>query len=301
MKKLFLDDNQQLRNGWWILIFIVLFLVSRVVYTPLSHALKGFGAAAQWLEPMPFIFILLVTWICTRLRREPLSSIGFELDRRWLKQLACGTLIGVAAMLLIVGMIWVVGGVRLQLDPAHSLSSLIYGLYMFTCVALFEEGLFRGFVFQRMVDGVGVWPAQIAIGLLFAVGHWGNPGMNGTTEVFATLDLALGAIMLGLAYLRTGSLALPIGLHLGWNWTQGHVLGFGVSGFGYTGWFQPVFQGLPQWISGGEFGPESSGFAVLVDVIVIVLLWRWKGVARNGRTNSSQVEAATAGELVATA
>ena len=175
---------------------------------------------------------------------------------------------------------------------------------MFTCVALFEEALFRGFVFQRMVDGVGVWPAQIAIGLLFAVGHWGNPGnpgMHGTTEVFATLDLALGAIMLGLAYLRTGSLALPIGLHLGWNWTQGHVLGFGVSGFGYTGWFQPVFQGSPQWISGGEFGTESSGFAVLVDLIVIVSLWRWKGVARNDRTNSSQVEAATAGELVAPA
>jgi len=37
--------------------------------------------------------------------------------------------------------------------------------------------------------------------------------------------------LLGLAYLRTRSLTLPIGLPFGWNWTQGAVFGFGVSGY----------------------------------------------------------------------
>jgi uncharacterized protein len=277
--KLLLDENRRLRNGWWILIFVLLFLLSRAAYTPLSRLLKPIDPSGQWLEPLRFLFVLLVTWVCTRLRGESLSSVGYRLDRRWLKEAMLGVVLGTAMMLVIVGVIWAVGGVRLTLDPSRSVATLFDGLYLFLCVALFEETLFRGFVFQRMVDGIGFWAAQLALALLFAAGHGGNPGMQGVTEVFAMLDLGLGAIMLGLAWQRTGSLALPVGVHLGWNWTQGHVLGFGVSGFGYSEWFQPVFQDFPQWLSGGEFGPESSIVAVLVDVIVIALLVRWKGVA----------------------
>jgi uncharacterized protein len=277
--KLLLDENRRLRNGWWVLVFVLLFLVSRAAYTPLSRILKQIDSSGQWLEPLRFVFVLLVTWVCTRLRRESLSSVGFHINGRWLGQMFCGTLLGMGMMLAIVGMIWAVGGVRLNLDPSRSVATLGYGLYLFLCVALFEETLFRGFLFQRMVDGIGFGGAQLALALLFAVGHWGNPGMQGATEVFATLDLGLGAIMLGLAWRRTSSLALPIGLHLGWNWMQGHVLGFGVSGFDYAGWFQPAFAGLPQWLTGGEFGPESSVIAVFVDAVAIFLLWRWKGVA----------------------
>ena len=285
----FVNDGRSLRNGWWILVFVGLFLISRIGYTPLSHGLKSAGVPASWLEPLRFVFVLLVTWACTRLRREPLSSVGFRLDRQWWKESAIGTLLGVTLMLVIVGFIWMVGGVRLQLDPARSASALFYGFYVFAFVALFEETLFRGFLFQRLVDGIGVWCAQILVALLFAIGHWGNPGMNGVTEVVATLDLGLGAVMLGLAWLRTRSLALPIGLHLGWNWMQGNVLGFGVSGFDYTGWFKPVFLDSPAWLTGGDFGPESSVFSLLVDGVAIVLLWRWKGTTyRLARAHSSE-------------
>jgi membrane protease YdiL (CAAX protease family) len=260
-----------------------LFLLSRALYTPLSQGLRQLGLAPGWLEPLRFLFVLAVTWACTRLRREPLGSIGLRIDRRWLLELGIGSALGTALMLVIVGLIVATGGVHLQLDPQRNVVDLGYGLYLFLCVALFEETLFRGFVFQRLIDGAGFWIAQGALAVLFAAGHWGNPGMQGATEVVAGIDLALGAIMLGLAYRRTGSLALPVGLHLGWNWTQGHVLGFGVSGFEYTGWLQPGFTGLPQWLTGGEFGPESSIFAILVDLVMIAALWRWKGSCSDRR------------------
>lgn len=279
LKSFFLDSNRRLRNGWWILLFVALFLLSRVLYTPISQILRHAGIPATWLEPLRFVFVLLVTSICTRLRGDPLSSIGFRIDLRWIRQWVAGALLGIASMAVIVGLIWLAGGIRLELDPARSVGTLVYGLYLFLFVALFEETLFRGFLFQRLVDGAGVWIAQLALALLFAAGHWGNPGMYGATEVVASLDLGLGAIMLGLAWLRTRSLALPVGLHLGWNWMQGHVLGFGVSGFDYAGWYQPQFLDRPQWLTGGEFGPESSVFAVLVDVVVIGLLWKWRGTS----------------------
>jgi hypothetical protein len=120
---------------------------------------------------------------------------------------------------------------------------------------------FRGFVFQRLVDGLRPWIALAGLGLLFAMAHWNNPGMEGATRWLAAGSMASGGIMFGLAWLRTRSLALPVGIHLGWNWTQGHVLGFGVSGFDHNGWLQPLFQGQPQWLTGGEFGPEASLFA----------------------------------------
>jgi len=279
LKNVFLNSNERLRNGWWILIFIALMLASRFVYTPVSRALQELGASKDWLEPLRFGLLLLVTWICVRLRKEPLSSIGFVLDGRWARELGVGSVFGIASALLAVTMMWAVGGVHLELDPARSLTMLAYGVYVFLFVALFEEALFRGFVFQRLVAGAGVWVAQIALGLLFATSHWGNPDMQGATLVWATLELFLGAVLLGLAYLRTRSLALPIGIHFGWNWAHGNLLGFDVSGFEHAGWFRPLLQDMPEWVTGGSFGPEASIFAVIVDVLLILMLWKWKGSA----------------------
>ncbi len=277
MKHVLLDSNGRLRNGWWILIFVALFLASRFAYTPVSRALQALGTDKAWLEPLRLAFLLGVTWVCVRLRRERLSSIGFLLDGRWARELGVGAVFGVASALLAVAMIWAVGGVRLELDPARSVATLAYGAYVFLFVALFEETLFRGFVFQRLVAGAGPWVAQIALGLVFATSHWGNPDMHGATLAWASVELFLGAVLLGLAYLRTRSLALPIGIHFGWNWAHGYVMGFGVSGFEHAGWFRPVLQDVPEWVSGGRFGPEASLFAVLVDVLLIVVLWKWKG------------------------
>ncbi len=277
LKTLFFNPNHQLRNGWWILIFLAFIAVSRFAYKPVTHGLKDLGLSKQWLEAVPFLFALLVTWACTRLRKEPLSSVGFRLNQRWFKEMAWGTLAGIAMAIATVALIFAIGGVRFELDPARSIGVLLAGLYLFLFVALFEETLFRGFMFQRLLAGVGVWPTQIALATLFAVAHWGSPGMQGTTEIVAFLDIFLAAVMLGLAYLRTGSLALPIGLHLGWNWTEGSVLGFGVSGYDFPGWLRPIFQGQAEWLTGGAFGPESSVFSPLITLVPILLLWRWKG------------------------
>ncbi|QBB70996.1 CPBP family intramembrane metalloprotease [Pseudolysobacter antarcticus] len=277
MRAFFCNPEGQLRNGVWIVIFLVLFVASRFVYHPVSQAIQHLNFDAAWLQPLPFIFALLVTWACVRLRRQRLSSVGFEMDRRWAKEVGVGVGIGTAAMLAIAALIVATGGAQLSLDPARSLAALGSAAWVFACVALFEETLFRGFVFQRMVDGAGIWIAQISLALLFAIAHWDNPGMEPTTQVLAMIDTALGAILLGLAYLRTRSLALPIGIHFGWNWAQGALLGFDVSGFAQAGWLHAEILDKPQWVTGGKFGPEASMFAVIVDLITVALLWRWRG------------------------
>jgi membrane protease YdiL (CAAX protease family) len=292
---LFLDSERRLRNGWWMVVFLALVALTAIAYRPVSRGLKGLGATELWLEPAPFLFCLFATWAATRLRREPLSSVGFRLGPAWAKQAALGTLAGMGTLTLAVVMIWATGGVSFELDPARSVGGLLVGLYVFLFVALLEETLYRGFLFQRFVAGAGVVIAQVAMGLLFAVAHWGNPGMTGAAKIWATVDTALGAMVLGLAFLRTRSLALPIGLHLGWNWAQGSLFGFGVSGIGQAGWLRPVFHGKAEWLTGGSFGPEASAFAVVVDLASIALLWRWRGTAATA--SPERGDAGTAGPL----
>ena len=281
LKKFLRNDQGQLRNGWWILIFIAVFLASQLVYHPVSKWLQNIGADHSSLSPLPVVFLLVVTWICMRLRRQPLSAVGLSLDAKWLRLALYGTAFGSVQMVAVTALIYAAGGISFSLDPAHGLAALAYGAWVFAWVALLEELLFRGFVFQRLVDGIGAPTALLLMAALFAIAHWGNPGMEGTTEFWASIDTALGGILLGLAYLRTGSLALPIGIHFGWNWIQGSWLGFDVSGLQQAGWLLPQLLDKPQWLSGGAFGPEASVFAVVVDAMAVLLLWRWKGVARD--------------------
>jgi membrane protease YdiL (CAAX protease family) len=279
MRKLMFDDRQRLRNGWWILVYLLVLAAAMAGFQLLVPVLKRHHIKPGfWVEALLFLFTLLATWICTRLRREPLASVGFRLDRRWAAEAARGVLLGGGLILLAAALLWAVGGVTWTLAPGRSLGMLGTGFLGFILVALFEENLFRGFIFQRLLAGLGVWPAQLILALLFAVSHWSNPGMTGATRAWASLDIALAALFLGLAFLRTGSLALPVGIHLGWNWVQGYVLGFGVSGSAkQPGWLLPVFHGRPDWVSGGAAGLEASVFGVLVAILGLVLLWRWRG------------------------
>jgi hypothetical protein len=80
---------------------------------------------------------------------------------------------------------------------------------------------------------------------------------NPNLSWLAFLGLFLSGLFLAYGYLRTEQLWLPIGLHLGWNFFEGIVFGFPVSG-NYT--YQLVRQTTtgPELITGGAFGPEAG-------------------------------------------
>lgn len=279
MPPVFLDDQQRVRNGWRILGYLAavaaLFFILGVAYGMVPKALRPPGAE-PWIE---FLIFLGAAWTCLRLEREPLVSLGFRLDGRWAWELALGALGGFLLMAVTAVLVRALGGFHWVRTPGVGIGSLSRGLWLYLGVAFAEETGFRGYAFQRLIRGLGVPAAQILFALLFALVHWGNPGMAGATRIWATVNIGLAAILLGLAYLRTGSLALPIGIHLGWNWTQGTLLGFGVSGNAEAGWWMPVLHGRPEWLTGGAFGLEASLPCVLVCSLAILLLARWKGSA----------------------
>jgi membrane protease YdiL (CAAX protease family) len=299
MRRVLFGLDGRLRNGWWALVFVAVLAVFMGAHVGLVKALAWAGIPkGPWLIGLAVLVVLAATWVCTRLRKEPLSSVGLRLDARWARDLGWGTALGAGQIALAAFMLWSLGGVRFHLDPAHSVRALASGFLMFLAVGFVEELLYRGFLFQRLRDGMGTWPTQVLLAVLFALAHWGNPGMEGMVRIWATVDIAVGAVVLGLAYLRTRSLALPVGIHLGWNWMQGPVLGFAVSGTSrHEGWFRPTFVGDPSWFSGGAFGLEASVFAVIVDLLLLggLLAWKGSGVEAPSSGGAAAVPAREAG------
>jgi membrane protease YdiL (CAAX protease family) len=284
MRSVFTDDQGALRNGWKILGFVALLNLADFLAAVFVH--PGPAPWPWWLPGRwPDLALCLAsTWVCLRLEGGTLAGVGLRLGRRFLGEALLGILGGAALMLTTAGLIRGLGGFHWIRTSGTAAVDLLAGAWLFLAVACFEELLFRGYAFQRAARGLGFGGAQLLFALAFAGGHWGNPGMVGPTKAWATLNIALAALLLGLCWRRTGSLALPIGLHLGWNWVQGPLLGFGVSGTEAPGWWTPVFHGRPEWVTGGAFGLEGSVVCALVCSAAILGLWRWRGISAGSST-----------------
>jgi membrane protease YdiL (CAAX protease family) len=206
------------------------------------------------------------------LRRRPLGEVTGQPGPRWLGELVAGCAGGAALMLLPALFLLAGRWVSFELGEAGLLTVGRAALAM-AGVALAEELLFRGVLFQRLVAAFGAWPAQLAIAGLFVLTHMGNPGMEGTTMVWAGLNIFVASLVFGAAYLRTRSLALPIGLHFMANTMQGIVLGFGVSGEGQPSLLVPRILAGPEWLTGGPFGFEASlpGLVALLAIAGLVV------------------------------
>jgi uncharacterized protein len=122
---------------------------------------------------------------------------------------------------------------------------------------VFEEVIIRGIVLRLIWRAFGPWPALTISALLFGAGHVFNPGAS----VLTTASIAIEAgVMLAAFYVLSGRLWVSIGMHAAWNFTQGYLFGAVVSGgsLGPAMAKSTARSGLPDWLTGGAFGPEAS-------------------------------------------
>lgn len=146
-------------------------------------------------------------------------------------------------------------------------------VWLMTGVVLAEELLFRGFIFQRLISGFGEWPAQIFVALLFLLTHSANLSISGPTKIFAIINIFTASLLFGMAYIRTGSLIMPIAIHFSANVMQGSILGFSVSGNEEVSILKPVVMSGNEFLTGGHFGIEASLFGLLTLLILTVTFY----------------------------
>lgn len=266
----FLNRERRLRNGWWIAIFFALLasmLIPLLVMTQRDGSVVSPGTQA--------VLVLVVSCICQWLRRRPIAELAGAFDRMWPTQLLIGVSIGALLMLVPALFLRVIGRVTWQWSgggwaiPAAALVPCI-------AVVVAEELLFRGFIFQRLIDGAGPWIAQLLLAGYFVLTHSAGLSTAGDQKVLASVNIFIASLLFGLAFLRTRSLAMPLGIHFGANFTQGPILGFGVSGNSDAGLLQPLFNKGSDWLTGGAFGIEASVPGLLCVIAATFLFHRWR-------------------------
>ena len=148
-------------------------------------------------------------------------------------------------------------------------------LWKLIIVAWWEELVWRGVILQYLIKGVGLIWAVVISSALFGLIHAGNPDAT----VLSTLLIALITPQLIYAYLKTGQLWLPIGLHLGWNFFQASVFGFASSGNVSPSLImqKPL---AADWLSGGSFGAEGSIIMIPFTIASFFLIHWWVGQTR---------------------
>lgn len=198
------------------------------------------------------VYALLVGWLERRDIRELAMVRGFPL-------LIGGLVLGFAMFASVYAVLW-----GLHAAVWFGIAGMA-GVLPFVAMAVLsgigEELIFRGGVYRILEDMFGTTAALLLSGALFGAMHLGNPHATW----FSSLAIALEAgVLLAAAYAATRNLWFPIGIHIGWNFTEGGVFGAAVSGSGAGhGIVNMPLQG-PALLTGGPFGPEASLIAVVI-------------------------------------
>lgn len=287
----FFNQAGRLRSGWRFTIFcfayIIVLLISLVVVRfglalvlPAATSERFFESNAGFVVQGVLLLCCaaLVGWLCGHLLEDlPWRALGWALHRGWRRDLLFGFLLGAASIGVATAIGAAAGGLRFSIAPAALLPTVALTLassaIIFALGAAAEEMLFRGYPLQTLMRSWPHWLALIPTSLLFAAVHLGNPN---TVSGFTFGNTFLAGVWLAVAYARTRSLWFPLGLHWGWNWTMGALLGLNVSGIeAITP--EPLLRAAdkgPAWLTGGAYGPEGGAACTLALALSMLFIWR---------------------------
>lgn len=266
-------DEPRLRAGWRLLIQTLLMLVFGAVLGAIAFMLGILDLNSIWGQLLNFMIITGSVYVARRwLDKRSFESLGLKLDRHTLLDLLAGLGITFVQMgfiyLLMLGLGWLTfEGFAWEVDPLSVVIPSVLSVFVaFVFVGWNEELLSRGYHLQTIASGLNLFWGVIISSAVFGLLHLGNP--NATWVSAAGIFFA--GVYLAYGYIRTKQLWLPIGLHIGWNFFEGVVFGFPVSGLDFYRLTRITVQGPELW-TGGAFGPEA-GLIVLPSLLLGGLL-----------------------------
>ena len=260
------------------MIFLFLFAIPfALVFPELKTEVGETNIYFQMLnEVLMLVSGLIAACMVLGFRKLPFSGLGLSL-KGWGRSLLRGALFVVFLYVVGFGLSLLLGAVEV-VGFLFSPISLLVSLLLYFFVAVTEEVIGRGFILGRMLDGgINKFVALFISAVLFSLMHLFNPNF----AFVPFLNIMLAGCFLGASYIYTRNLCFPIALHWFWNWIQGSVLGYKVSGNEFSNKNLLILH-FPEenLINGGTFGFEGSILCSLLLVLgtVIILRHYYKGL-----------------------
>ncbi|WP_320017651.1 type II CAAX endopeptidase family protein [Labilibaculum manganireducens] len=274
-----------IKKGWLraVLIIIPFFIVSVIfqalgafIWAAISNdnILEVFKNISQ-IPTLGFLIIqafstfgtLLIIWIFTRfIDRKKMIDLGFSFQKRT-KDILYGLLAGF--IMMGAGSLILYFSGNLTFDSiTFNLIGLAQSVVLFTLVSINEEVFVRGYLLRNFMVSMNRYAALILSSLVFMALHLMNPNLSlvGLTNIF------LAGLLLGIGYIFTKNLWFPLALHFSWNFFQGPIFGFEVSGTKSETFISQTINGN-EMLTGGQFGFEGSILATVLCSLGIVLFW----------------------------
>lgn len=295
--EIFFNPAGRLRSIWRLLVFaftcycilIALFLATefglKLVLPRDTYNSLFVEGSLGFITQSILIFIpaALVGWGCSlAFEALPWRALGWALHRGWMSDTLKGLLVGAVSLGAAAAIGATVGGCRFtvaaQPDMLAFARTFVVSGFIFLLGAAAEEMMFRGYPLQTLMRSWPVWIALLPTSAYFALVHLGNPNV---VAGFTMANTVLAGAWLAVAYWRTRSLWFPLGVHWGWNWMQGAVLGSPVSGITKIT-PDPLMRFAdagPTWIGGGAYGIEGGAACTLALLLSTLFVWRTRLVS----------------------
>ncbi len=261
-----MEQNQ--KGGKWIKTVgrILLFCLSCAIALAISSGLTK-GWSTSWSSIIAIviaaIIALFLSLVFVHWEELQLKDVGLVPGRysiyRFLAGFAIGSFLAVLQPILVI----ITSPLRLVRSPKIDVVSIGLNLLLYLSVAIREEVAFRGYPLRSLNYVLGPRAGLLIVAFIFSLEHVAG----GMTWTQAFLGSGVGAMLFGLAALKTKGLALPIGLHSSWNFFQ-WFLGFKNG----TGMYNVVVE------KGYEVKVELIGWIsyLLVMGLAILTIYYWK-------------------------
>jgi membrane protease YdiL (CAAX protease family) len=285
---LLLNSNHELRSGWKFAVYVVFFLILwvatglalTIVVVPRTGDLFEDQLASLALNQIALLVpATAAMWLTVRfIDHRPFRTFGVGFLPRWRNDLLLGLATAAGMSAVLIGGCYAFGYVSMRWTGGQVSPGILLATFSVILVAAANEELvFRGFPLQLLIDAMGKWPGMISMSILFGALHLSNPNVS----LLGTVNTVVAGILLSLAYVKTRSLWMPYGIHVGWNAGIGFVFGFPLSGVDLASLWTTGTAGS-ETILGGGYGPEGGLLATFIFVTAALI------VEKHGSINSTE-------------
>lgn len=283
-------NKRKLGAGWRLLFYAAMFFVlwsaSNFFLAQIIRPVRGvFSPGYQfWAEFASFVVSFFAAWVMSQFEELPVGAYGLPARGASGKLFCQGCLFGSCEICLLIGLIAVFGGYAFGSLAQHGAAILKWGLYwglFFVVVGLFEEFFFRGYTLHTLAEGIGFWPAAVALSLFFGAVHFSNSGEGW----IGAASVAFVGLFWSFTVRRTGNLWFALGMHATFDFGETFLFSVPDSGMIFPGHLSHASLRGPNWVTGGTAGPEASVFDFLI-LALFFLAIHFLYPARGGRKGS---------------